>query len=184
MIPSVLESGGLLCSSITEHDSVLAIPENFSQFALLSLEYYLINQISFAIMTAITLVLRASNALNIKPSMQPLKPLPKPVSSTSILSPPNDARPVQAQVAAGSPLSIFRSRALPLELEDMWTLKRASPIFDEDDEDECQESPSKRVRTTCFLPFPEERDTQSSVRQRLPWDCKIREDENGFHLVL
>lgn len=135
-------------------------------------------------MTAITFVLRASNALNIKPSTQPLKPLPRSASVLSAPTPPKEVRSGQTQVTIGSPLSVFRSNPVSLDLDEMWTLKRASPVFDEEDEEEFEESPTKRVRTTFFVPFPEERDTQQSVRQGLPWDCKVREDENGFHLVL
>ena len=47
--------------------------------------------------------------------------------------------------------SIFRSSwNAPVGLEDMWTLKRANPV-DDDDEDELQEtyaSPTKRSRTS------------------------------------
>ncbi|KAI2503707.1 hypothetical protein MHU86_10767 [Fragilaria crotonensis] len=118
-------------------------------------------------------------------STQPLKPLLRSASAPLVPSPTREVQPHQAQIATGLPRSIFRSNSTSLELEDMWTLKRASPVFDLDDEDveESLESPSKRVRT-FFIPFPEERDSESSSRQRLPWDCKIREDENGFHLEL
>ena len=152
-------------------------------FLLITSSIY--QRISSAVMTAITLVLRSSNALNIKSASQPLKPLQRSVSAQLMPSPENEAQPHQAQIATGLPRSIFRSSSSSLELEDMWTLKRASPVFDLEDEDreESPESPSKRVRT-FFIPFPEERDAESSTRQRLPWDCKSREDENGFHLEL
>lgn len=180
MIQSVLESGEGLCDYISEHDS-----DSFSLSVSHNLFLQITSSISSAIMTAITLVLRSSNALNVKSSTQPLKPLLRSASAPLVPSPTREVQPHQAQIATGLPRSIFRSNSTSLELEDMWTLKRASPVFDLDDEDveESLESPSKRVRT-FFIPFPEERDSESSSRQRLPWDCKIREDENGFHLEL
>ncbi|KAI2503992.1 hypothetical protein MHU86_10425 [Fragilaria crotonensis] len=87
-------------------------------------------------------------------STQPLKPLLRSASAPLVPSPTREVQPHQAQIATGLPRSIFRSNSTSLELEDMWTLKRASPVFDLDDEDveESLESPSKRVRT-FFIPF-------------------------------
>ncbi|KAI2497166.1 hypothetical protein MHU86_17314 [Fragilaria crotonensis] len=67
-------------------------------------------------------------------STQPLKPLLRSASAPLVPS-PREVQPHQAQIATGLPRSIFRSNSTSLELEDMWTLKRASPVFDLDDED-------------------------------------------------
>jgi hypothetical protein len=90
----------------------------------------------------------------------------------------------QERVGSTLPQSVFRTEPASHELEDMWTLKRATPIFDEEEEEEeSLESPTKRSRT-FFIPFPEERDADSTIRHGLSWDCQIREDENGFTLML
>ena len=135
-------------------------------------------------MTAFTFVLRDTNVLNIQSTKQPLKPILRSVSAP--LLPPSPTlkaeRPIERTVTA-QPQSIFRSVGVSDELEDMWTLKRATPIFDEDDEEDHFESPIKRSRST-YDPSPEERDEQSAARQELSWNCQIREDENGYTLVL
>ena len=135
-------------------------------------------------MTAITLVLRTTNALNIQTSKQPMKPLLRSVSAPLMPSPAIKTESTQGQPVSSMSQFVFRTEPASHELEDMWTLKRATPVFDEEeDEDESLESPTKRSRT-FFDPFPEERDSDSSIRQGLSWDCQIREDENGFTLLL
>ena len=134
-------------------------------------------------MTAITLVLRTTNTLNIQTSKQPMKPLLRSVSAPLMPSPALKTESTQEQVSSIIPQSVFRTEPASHEMEDMWTLKRATPVFDEEDEEESLESPTKRSRA-FFNPFPEERDADSTIRHVLSWDCPIREDENGFTLLL
>lgn len=134
-------------------------------------------------MTAITLVLRTTNTLNIQTSKQPMKPLLRSVSAPLMPSPALKTESTQEQVSSIIPQSVFRTEPAAHEMEDMWTLKRATPVFDEEDEEESLESPTKRSRA-FFNPFPEERDADSTIRHVLSWDCQIREDENGFTLLL
>eukprot|EP00548_Thalassiothrix_antarctica_P013431 CAMPEP_0194171426 /NCGR_PEP_ID=MMETSP0154-20130528/6016_1 /TAXON_ID=1049557 /ORGANISM="Thalassiothrix antarctica, Strain L6-D1" /LENGTH=180 /DNA_ID=CAMNT_0038883733 /DNA_START=60 /DNA_END=602 /DNA_ORIENTATION=- len=71
------------------------------------------------------------------------------------------------------------------ELEEMWTLKRANPVFDEEDEDEGAEclTPSKRAKTyTYFDKVPETRDEEPSERQIVDWNDRLNEGESGFSL--
>jgi hypothetical protein len=135
-------------------------------------------------MTAINRILRDSNSsLNIQTSSinKPSKPLYRSLSAPVVRSATpeveedksiQDSTPAQSQY-------IFRSAAISEDLNDMWTLKRANPVFDEDD-DEPMESPTKRTRTTL-----EGRDeVEASDRQILTWSAQIVEDENGFSIVL
>jgi hypothetical protein len=71
------------------------------------------------------------------------------------------------------------------EQEEMWTLKRANPIYDSDDEDEeSMESPLKRLRNTYFDVIPEARDDEEDFeddRQIKPlfMQAQISEDNHG-----
>jgi hypothetical protein len=133
-------------------------------------------------MTAINRILRDSNALlNVQSSSvsKPSKPLYRSLSAPIVRSatpefeedaPIHDSVPAQSQY-------IFRSTAISEDLDNMWTLKRANPVFDEDDEP--IESPTKRTRTL------EARDeVDASDRQILTWSAQIVENENGFSIVL
>lgn len=80
-------------------------------------------------------------------------------------------------------IDIFRetSDEVSEELEDMWTLKRANPVFDEDDDD-FEASPSKRARTfTYFDAVPESRDDELSESQIIYWDDRLIEKNCGFN---
>jgi len=69
------------------------------------------------------------------------------------------------------------------ELEDLWTLKRANPIDEDEEDDELLSSPTKRARTyTYFDEVPETRDEEPSERQILGWNDRITEDKSGFSL--
>mmetsp|Transcript_13200 Transcript_13200/g.20125 ORF Transcript_13200/g.20125 Transcript_13200/m.20125 type:complete len:172 (+) Transcript_13200:2670-3185(+) len=79
-------------------------------------------------------------------------------------------------------IDIFRetSDEATEELEAMWTLKRANPVFDEDDDD-FEASPSKRAKTfTYFDAIPESRDDELSESQIIYWDDRLIEENCGF----
>ena len=90
-------------------------------------------------MTAVVFfALRDMNVLSIQSTKQDLKPILRSVSApVSPQSPPTlkDERPME-RTATVQPQQLFPSLGVSDELKDMWTLRRATPIFDEDDEEE------------------------------------------------
>lgn len=143
-------------------------------------------------MTALTRVLRDTTAVNIQSIQNLSKPM-KPLFSRSVSaplpqSPVLDERPIEVETVASEVASIFRSTTISEEPEDMWTLKRATPIDEsEDEESVClMESPTKRIRRTFsfYDPFPESRDEEESQIVELSWNTQICETESGFNLVL
>mmetsp|Transcript_16787 Transcript_16787/g.24827 ORF Transcript_16787/g.24827 Transcript_16787/m.24827 type:complete len:145 (+) Transcript_16787:270-704(+) len=140
-----------------------------------------------------TCVLRESNpnAVNVQPTGKPVKgssllrsySAPMPQSpSLEVANQDNDQE--QIVVPQSEKINIFRTTSdeVDEELEDMWTLKRANPVFDEDDDD-FEVSPSKRARTfTYFDAVPESRDDELSEPQLISWSSRVNEDKYGFNL--
>lgn len=150
-------------------------------------------------MTAMTLVLRDSNnVVNVQQTRKPNKVLLRSLSAPLPQSPPmaffgkpkensfhDLVAPVESSKEDMTEPSIFRtdSSSMDAEQEEMWTLKRANPIYDSDDE-ESMESPSKRLRNTYFDVIPEARDDEEDFeddRQITPlfMHAQISEDEHG-----
>jgi hypothetical protein len=138
-------------------------------------------------MTAVVFfALRDMNVLSIQSTKQDLKPILISVSAPASPQSPTlkDKRSMEG-TATPQPEQLFPSAGASDELKDMRTLRRATPIFDEDDEEDYFESPTtKRSRSTFFDLSPQERDAQSSGLQELSWNFQIQEDENGFPLAL
>jgi hypothetical protein len=154
-------------------------------------------------MTAMTLVLRDSNnVINVQQTRKPNKVLLRSLSAPLPQSPPmaffgkpkensfqDLVAPVESSKEDLTEPSIFRTDSswstMDAEQEEMWTLKRANPIYDSDDEDEeSMESPSKRLRNTYFDVIPEARDDEEDFeddRQIKPlfMQAQISEDKHG-----
>lgn len=143
-------------------------------------------------MTALTRVLRDTNAVNIQSIQNLSKPM-KPLFSRSVSaplpqSPVLEERPTEVDTVDSEVASIFRATTISEEPEDMWTLKRATPIDESEDEESVylMESPTKRIRRTFsfYDPFPESRDEEESQIVELSWNTQICETASGFNLVL
>jgi hypothetical protein len=82
---------------------------------------------------------------------------------------------------------VFRTASSTInEKEEMWTLKRASPVFEDEgseSDDEYLESPTKRMRTSFFLPVPNDLSLDASKGQVISWEFQVRESETGFDIL-
>eukprot|EP00526_Cylindrotheca_closterium_P024430 CAMPEP_0113632830 /NCGR_PEP_ID=MMETSP0017_2-20120614/17072_1 /TAXON_ID=2856 /ORGANISM="Cylindrotheca closterium" /LENGTH=144 /DNA_ID=CAMNT_0000543417 /DNA_START=76 /DNA_END=510 /DNA_ORIENTATION=+ /assembly_acc=CAM_ASM_000147 len=120
--------------------------------------------------------------------VQPTKPkqLMKPKleirsKKVSVLSENNAFRATETNQTRKGPLdtssnsipSIFVKKTFNEDVNDNWTLKRASPVYDSDDDDEdfivmnC--SPAKKQRTTSLT---------------LDWGNRLPDENNGFTIKL
>lgn len=138
-------------------------------------------------------VLREVGALNLQPDtppavhkqkMQPpstYPPMPSLYKSRSNSSDQSDHKENPA-------IFFSATKEIPEHLEELWTLKRATPI-DEEDTEPWLESPSKRLRRTFsfFDPVPESRDDEEDSHHRvkeLSASVQIQEEQDGFTVVL
>jgi hypothetical protein len=136
-------------------------------------------------MTAITLSLPTSTKFNVKSIKQATA---KSVTRSFSVPMPSNTEMTSSSESSETRISeilpefgtLFRTSSNADTNEEMWTLKRASPVFDDESDDECLESPSKRIRSTYFLPLPDDSSLEMSNGQKLSWEFRIRESENGF----
>jgi hypothetical protein len=134
-------------------------------------------------MTAITLSLPTSTKFNIKSIKQATA---KSVTRSFSVPMPSTSSSESSETRISETLpefgTLFRTSSNADTNEEMWTLKRASPVFDDESDDECLESPAKRIRSTYFLPLPDDSSLEMSNGQKLSWEFRIRESENGFDI--